>query len=74
MNKKKVYIPPYSEVVLVKGQICEANVHMTMMSQFDNGHNSVTPITYGDGEGGAKGQGWDLWDDYQGFDEKYNKW
>lgn len=66
MNKKKVYIPPYSEVVLVhNGQICD-DEHMTMMSKFDNGWEPSTSITTGSGYGGAKDYGWDLWEDFDG--------
>lgn len=62
MNKRKVYIPPYSEVVLVNGQICES-AHQVKMSGYDLGDGEgVKPIDEGHDEGDAKG--WDLWDDF----------
>ena len=61
MNKKKVYIPPYSEVVLVNGKICDSE-HQVKMSGYDLGDGIVNPIDEGHDDGDAKG--WDLWDDF----------
>lgn len=64
MNKKKVYIRPYSEVVLVNGKVCD-DVHDTIMSRVNFGDGTETPIGYGNDEGDAKDYSWNLWDDLE---------
>ena len=71
MNKKKLYVPPHAEVVLVcNGRILE-DIHPIQMSNWTDGHGGGGGIGYGDEEGGAKEYGWDLWED---FDDEEGIW